>query len=42
MSYSATIANDNLVLGSTYRIVFVAVNTYGESEYSLPLVVGAG
>lgn len=41
-SYSATVANDALELGKTYRFVYVAVNAYGDSEYSLPLIAGVG
>jgi len=40
--YTATIATDALVLGTTYRFVYVATNAFGDSAYSLHLIAGVG
>ena len=40
--FSSTYAVEDLTLGTIYRFVYVAVNEFGDSQASMPLIAGLG
>jgi hypothetical protein len=40
--FAATVLDDGLILGTTYRFVYVATNAFGDSDFSHHLIAGVG